>query len=333
MKRILSGLMVLFVLLSLCACGGNADSGKETEPQPSALPSNIMQKEDPKGDDSMNVLFISNSTCYYFRDELYGLLTAAGYENVTLALTYYSGCSVKQHHDWWKSGEANYQFRVYDKNGEHSYEGYSLEAALRFRNWDVISFDNNARSFASGEVAVSLANAEPYFGELYGDIQKQFPLSRFFWHEVWANEIGYSLAFKMETIEQRTRVYEAKKGVAKIMADTYGLEIVPTGDAWEKVRDNELITTPVAGIPLDRFTLCTRVLNKQLKDDFSHDGDMGGGQYLNACVWFEVITGQSCVGNTFRPKYEYAGIDCSLSEEKIALLQNAAHEAVAELKK
>lgn len=334
MKRFPCLFLAIVTVLSLCACGGG--EAPQTEPTPLTDPTlspYIMQKEDPKGDDSLNVLFVSNSTCYYFRDELYGLLTAAGYEDVTLALTYYSGCSVKQHYDWWKSDEANYQFRVYDKDGEHSYEGYSLEAALRFRNWDIISFDNNSRSFSSGEVAVSLANAEPYFGELFGYIKEQIPLSRFFWHEVWANEIGYSLAFKMETVEQRTMIYNAKKGVAKIMADTYGLEVVPTGDAWEKVRDNELITTPITGIPVDKFTLCTRVMNNALKDDFTHDGDMGGGQYLNACVWFEIITGQSCVGNTFRPSYQYAGIDCSLSEEKITLLQNAAHEAVAELKK
>ena len=340
MKKLFVGVLALFLLFGLCACG-SAETPEKDQTQPTdptdltepALAPNIMQREDPTGDDSMNILFVSNSTCYYFRDELYGLLTAAGYEDVTLALTYYSGCSIKKHYDWWKSGEANYEFRVCDKDGEHIYEGYSLEAALGFRNWDVISFDNNAGSFASGEIATSLANAEPYFGELFAGIKEQFPLSRFFWHEVWSNEIGYSLSFKMETVEQRTAVYNAKKGVAQIMADTYGLEIVPTGDAWEKVRDNQLITTPISGIPMDKFTLCTRVQSNALKDDFTHDGDMGGGQYLNACVWFEIITGESCLGNTFRPKYEYAGIDCSLSEEKIALLQNAAHEAVAELKK
>lgn len=279
----------------------------------------------------MNVLFVSNSTCFYFPDELVGMLSAAGYRDVKLCLVYSSGCSIKQHYDWWKAKEAHYTFYVDDATGRKSIADCDLMTALNYCNWDIISFDNNARSFASGEVTTSLANAEPYFGELFGYIKEQFPKSRFFWHEVWANEIGYSLAFKMETVEQRTQVYNAKKGVAKIMADTYGLEIVPTGDAWEKVRDNALITTPVAGIPIDKFTLCTRVQSNALKDDFSHDGDMGGGQYLNACVWFEVITGKSCVGNTFRPQYEFAGIDCSLSEEKIALLQNAAHEAVAAL--
>ena len=56
--------------------------------------------------------------------------------------------------------------------------------------------------------------------------------------------------------------------------------------------------------------------------DYKHDGDIGGGMYVNACVWYEVLMGESCVGNKWRPDYD-------LSEEKIAALQEAAHAAVA----
>jgi len=278
----------------------------------------------------MKVLFVSNSTCYYFTDELFGLLIADGIEDAVLGLVYYSGCSLQRHWEWWNAGEAGYEFRILDKNGLRSVKDCSLETALHSYDWDVVSFDNNSRSFASGDVQTSLGNAEPYFGELLRVIKKQLPDARYLWHEVWANEIGYSLAYKMETKEQRTDVFNAKHGVARIMQETYGVEVVPTGDAWEKVRDMELFSTPVPGIPIDRFTLCTRVLNGKLKDDYSHDGDMGGGQYLNACVWFEVLTGKSSIGNTFRPQYTFMDIDCSLSEEKIGILQNAAHEAVTE---
>lgn len=278
----------------------------------------------------MNVFFVSNSTCYYFADELYGLLAAAGHEDVTLGLVYYSGCSIKQHNQWRKADNNGYQFRVLDKNGLQIMENCSLKTALKYCNWDVITFDNNAWSFRSGDAQSALNEAEPHFGELYGYIKEQLPLARYLWHEVWANEIGYSLAFKIETKEQRNRVYEAKRGVMKAMMEKYSIEGIPTGDAWEKVRDLPLFTTPIAGTGAERFTLCSRVQNGAFKDDFSHDGDMGGGQYLNACVWFEVLTGKSCLGNTFRPKYELSGIDCSLTEEKISVLQNAAHEAVAE---
>ena len=72
-------------------------------------------------------------------------------------------------------------------------------------------------------------------------------------------------------------------------------------------------------------TLCARLGVRGDEGDYGHDGDIGGGQYLNACVWFEILTGESCLGNTFRPSYE-------LSEEKIAILQAAAHQAVADRK-
>ena len=281
----------------------------------------------------MNVLFVSNSTCNYLADELYGMLSTAGCGDAVLGLVYYAGCSIAQHEQWRKEGAANYEFRLWDQTGYRAMEACSLQMALDFLPWDVITFDNNAKSFASGEVEASLAQAEPYFGSLYGAIRQQFPSARYLWHEVWSNEIGYHSAFEMKTKAQRTQVYLAKRGVMEHMQKTYGMEVVPTGDAWEKVRDLPLFTTPIAGLPIDRFTLCTRIKNGMLWDDFSHDGDMGGGQYLNACVWFEVLTERSCLGNTFRPVYVFEGMDCSLSEEKIAILQQAAHEAVAALGK
>ena len=281
----------------------------------------------------MNVLFVSNSTCYYFTDELMGLLKAAGHENVTLALTYYSGCSVKRHHQWLMEGAKNYQFRVLDQNGLQVYENTGLEEALSFREWDVISFDNNARSFGSGDVETSLAEAEPWFGELYARIREKCPHARYMWHQVWANEIGYSMAFKMETVAQRTRVYEAKKGVMEIMAKTYGMEKVPTGDAWEKVRDLPIFRKPHPAFPeTEQFTLCSRIVKGAFKDDFSHDGDIGGGQFLNACVWFECLTGDSCLDNPFRPEYTHNGMDCSLTPEQCRILRQAAHQAVGEVK-
>ena len=281
----------------------------------------------------MKVLFISNSTCYYFADELYGLLAADGYADAVLGLTYYPGCSVRQHTQWYKENASNYQFRVIDRHGLHVQENCSLHQALDHTDWDCFTFDNNAASFASGDVQLSLAQSEPEFGWLYRAIKEKFPDSRYLWHEVWANEIGYRSAFEMKTKEQRTQVYRAKQGVMRHMQKTYGVEIVPTGDAWEKVRDLPLFTKPVEGLTIDRFTLCTRVKNGMLWDDFSHDGDMGGGQYLNACVWFEVLTGKNCMGNSFRPHYTFDGIDCSLSEEKIAVLQQAAHDAAAAIVK
>ena len=282
---------------------------------------------------SLHVFFVSNSTCYYFTDELYCMLAAAGHEDAVLALVYYGGCSVEQHCRWARESAANYELRIIDKDGLRASDGYSLEKALTEAggSWDVITFDNNARTFASGEMQTALAITEPWFSELFGYVKALQPDSRFLWHEVWSNEVGYNGAFRMESREQRTRVYRAKYELMHHMMKQYGIGGVPTGDAWEKVRDLPLFAAPLPEFPqAERFTLNSRIHKGEFYDDFSHDGDIGGGQYLNACVWFEILTGESCLGNPFRPQYFYEGNDVSLTEEKIAALQKAAHEAVAE---
>ena len=66
-------------------------------------------------------------------------------------------------------------------------------------------------------------------------------------------------------------------------------------------------------------TLCNK--NGLRSGDNYHDGDTGGGQFLNACVWYEVITGESCLENEFVPMY-------GLEETKITAIKEAAHQAV-----
>lgn len=324
--RLLS--LCLIPVLMLGGCGGGTTESPPDEPTEATLPKNIMQKSDPKEDNVLNILLIGNSSCVYWPDELYGMLTAAGYTDVNVCDVYYSGCSLQKHWTWWKSGERHYRFDVHNKNGLTQTPDYNLDDCLRTYNWDVISLQGNMGLFGKNDITGALANVEPYLDELVAYIRGQFPLSRMMWHQTWATEIGYNLAFEMKTVEQRTQMHQVQQGVAAAVSKKYDLTVVPTGDALEKIRDLPLFNTPVEGIPIAEVSPFTRVANNKLADDGVHDGDMGGGQYLNACVWFEVITGRSCVGNTFRPQYTYAGLDCSLSEEKISVLQNAAHEAV-----
>jgi len=345
MKRFLILLLTLS-LIPLAGCAGEINTAtKETVPPSLSETESATEEskttkedsrvfpEDPSKDGVLNVFFVSNSTCYYFTDELYGLLSSAGYEKVNLVLAYYSGCSIQTHYEWYRINKKGYQLRVYNEKGLKTTANQSLMDAMRLYNWDFISFDNNARSFASGDTQTAIDVAEPYFGLLFQALKEKFPKANFAWHQVWANEIGYDGAFQMTSKDQRNKVYQAKKGVMEQMMKTYGIGGVPTGDAWEKVRDLPLFTQPLSAFSgVDHFTLCSRIASNKFKDDFSHDGDIGGGQYLNACVWFEILTGKSCVENPFRPKYSFGGKDVSLSEEKISVLKNAAHEAVAEFK-
>lgn len=124
MKRI-TALLALILALStlLTACGGAAEPTEATQMK------NIYQTSDPSQDDTMNILMIGNSLCYYYVEELYGMLKAAGIK-ANVCNVYYSGCSIAQHWAWWKSGEANYDFFVTNENGRVKTTGTDLEWCL-----------------------------------------------------------------------------------------------------------------------------------------------------------------------------------------------------------
>ena len=247
---------------------------------------------------------------------------------------YYSGCSLKQHYDFWKGGQKPYKYYVTNKNGQQSTPDMGLVDALPTRNWDYIVFHNNAHSSRSENAQQAYPETEPYLKELLEYVRGQFPLSKYMWMNKWAPDVGYKVSFQMTSVEQRKNIQKTDMEVGKLVEKDFGLETVPCGNAWEKVRDLELFTTAPEGIPgIEKFSMFTMIFNGKISDDSVHDGDIGGGQYLNACVWFEALTGKSCIGNTFRPKYTYQAWDLSLSEEKIELLQKTAHETVEENKK
>lgn len=274
---------------------------------------NIYQKSDPAQDDTLNILMIGNSLCYYYVEELYGMLKAAGIK-ANVCNVYYSGCTVKQHWTWWKSGEANYDYFITNEEGRVKTEGTNLEWCLQRQNWDVISLqDHNVQD----PVAETEA-AKQWRTELWGYIKEQFPMSRYLWQQPWSRQVGNKF-YVMESAEKQQKVAEQNRQAAMIVCKEQNLERVNSGDAWQIVRKEH---------GYDK--LCARIgKGENHEGDNGHDGDWGGGQYLTACVWFEVVTGQSCIGNTYRPKYITADSqDLSLSEDMIQMLQQSAHKAV-----
>ena len=112
----------------------------------------------------------------------------------------------------------------------------------------------------------------------------------------------------MANLEKAKEMYELINGVCERYNELTDIPLVPCGTAWEYARANPIIGD----------TLCDKPGGG---GDYYHEGDIGGGQYLNAAVYYEVITGNDVRGNTWRPGYD-------ISEEKILALQEAAHAAV-----
>ena len=327
MRKICLFLAIVLLILSFPSCSSaiepapeetkaeavtetKAEASKEKEEEETEPKKTIMQDYDPAEDDVINVLMIGSSSCYYYVEELAGIANAAGMD-MLVCNVYYSGCKLEQHWTWWKSGEANYEYYETDEMGRIKVgDPVNLKFCLERENWDIISLQQSPVRLLHTDYEKAHKEADAYAKALMKYLKEQFPQSKFYWHQLWAWEMGVDHAgMVMDSKEKQQGMADFLHQFAIEMCALLDVQRVPTGDAWQLVRHN-----PVIG-----EELCKRTN----KNDHFHDGDVGGGQYLNACVWFETITGESCLGNTWRPKnYE-------LSEEKITLLQNAAHQAVA----
>ena len=259
----------------------------------------------PQENEVVNILMVGNSFCYYYPDELFGLAKEAGIK-LNICNVYYSGCTIQQHYNWWKNGESKYQFFIYNENGRRKIENCNLETCLSAFDWDVISIQDGSGTYRTGGVTGALSAREPGLTELLKLFKERFPSADLYWHHTWALQVGYERnGFAVPDTETQTKHYRDQCTLTQNVVKKHGLTVIPSGEAWQIARANELIGD----------TLCMA--------DCQHDGEEGGGQYLNACVWFEMLTGRSVIGNTYRPPY-------NLLEEKIPVLQQAAHDAVTE---
>ena len=274
----------------------------------------------PADDGVLRILAIGNSFCYYFMDELYGMLKANGIEAV-ITNAYHSGCKLEQHWTWLNSKSPEYLFITHSSNGKYTSEHIGLEAGIRTQNWDIVTLQHSyANVLTSYDTAY--ASMEPFASNLYAYLKEKFPLAKQYWHQTWSHQVGFPGYVenapedtKVLSVEKQASDYEIIRQTALKMCEDHKVDRIPSGDAWQLARTDTRVGD----------NLCARLSINNGEGDYYHDGDIGGGQYLNACVWFETITGQSCIGNTFRPT------DYTLSEEMITGIQEAAHKAVADM--
>ena len=336
--RILSACMIPTLLLG---CGGGAvapTTAPSSEPAPTEdLYKNAYHKENPADDDTLYILTAAASNSYYFLDELYGLLEAAGIKAKVCSL-YKGSTGINQYHQYWKNNENVFQLIVHDENGVTTMEGMNLDMALKYYNFDVYNMQEGNAPHRQGKTPQQAADERMLaHKEIIEHIREKCPFTKQYYQEIFALDIGFDHAkylsvfgqslpqgqanYQMATREQQKAFQKSIRDYTEIVCKDFDLGIIPCGRAWDIARENPLCNR-----------MCGRLAVNNGEGDYVHDGDVGGGQYLSACVWFETITGQSCIGNTFRPVYKQGSMEHTLSEEMITVLQKAAHQAVEELK-
>ena len=290
----------------------------------------------PSDDTTLKLLMVGNSFCYYYVEELYALLAESlpqGITDVEVYNLYYSGCSVQQHYSWWQAGTAKYDLYRTDREGRKQLgekQGWTLEAALAQGNWDYISLQNSSMSYLADDMdALLQQEIYPNAGPLLNRFHEQFPYTKLLWHRTWAYEVNRVYQDTVYTEELLVQYDQNMQYICEKVCEEYkdlGLTMVDTGNAWAKARElaagTELI--PTGG-------LCARLgYSKYITDvahsgDGYHDGDIGGGQLLNAYVWYMTITGDTdLTDSTYVPTYKYGSQTYTLSDAFIAVLKEAA---------
>ena len=194
-----------------------------------------------------------------------------------------------------------------------------LEWCLAQGDWDFISLQQSNGPIRREGPAQHLENVALYTDSLISYFRQEFPKVEFLWHQTWAVQVGYDRdGTTMTSYEGQVTSTAISREFAILLCEKYNARRVNSGEAWMNVRSTGY------------DNLCARLAINNGEGDYYHDGDIGGAQYLNACVWFETLTGLSCVGNPYRPTYTHNGKTYNLEEDFVQMLQECAHKAVVE---
>ena len=262
-------------------------------------------------------------------DELEGMARAAGL-TVNVYNAYYSLASGNQVDAHWdnltvnKNNTSKNTYKLYKtSNGSRKQLGSSttLAGAISYTKWDAVIMNESVRPRKCDTYEAMYKNTVEDAKRIYDYIKAEHPQASLFWYQGFSYEIGWTSSDDeseyMTTKERQDTNHENIKAASRLICQQNDISILPVGDAWQLARAN----------PNFGQHLTERWLNGNHKEDHYHDGE-SGGQYLNACVFFEGLFQKSCIGNTYFPK---AGgeMQYPLNQDKVNQLQQMAHEAVA----
>lgn len=279
---------------------------------------------------TVKLLTIGNSFSANATHYLGDLAKAGGHTLIHQPLVI-GGASFQVHADKAKLHEA----KPDDKAGLYT-SGRGLKENLVLDNWDYVTIQQ--ASIKSHD----FSTYQPHAGWLRNYVSKHAPQAKLLVHETWEYRVD-DPRFAVKTPkpgEPKTQdeMHQGLRAAYDKIAAEFGARIIPTGDAFHLADTDAKWGFRVDAKPFDAKTAKEPALPDQThslhvgwrwaksKDGkkivLSMDGHHANlaGEYLGACVWYEVLFGDSPVGLAFIPK----GLDAAYAR----FLQETAHQAV-----
>lgn len=227
-----------------------------------------------------------------------------------------------------------------DPKGLYGGSGRGLKEILADGPHDFVTIQMS--SFKSHD----LKNYRPYAAQLQTYVRQHAPEAQLIVHETWAYRVDDPRfgPFDPNKGEPKPGEPTTQRAMYDMLADAYRtiaaelkVPLIPVGDAFIAADENEkwgyrvdktfdLKTAKHPALPDQTHSLHVgRGWKPSAKGGYylSIDGHHANtaGSYLAACVWYEVLFGTSCVGNSF----DVPKVDADYTR----FLQETAHAAVA----
>ncbi|MCX6906918.1 MAG: DUF4886 domain-containing protein [Verrucomicrobia bacterium] len=219
-----------------------------------------------------------------------------------------------------------------DKAGCYT-NGRSLKQELTANRWDFVTIQQ--ASIKSHDIATY----RPFAAQLHGYIRKHAPQAKVLVHQTWAYRCD-DPRFKKPPAKPgepatREAMYRSLSSAYRTIAIELGARVIPVGDAfnladsdpkWGYRPDTKFDFKNARSPALPDQTHSLHVgwrwmKGKDGKETLRMDGHHANtaGEYLGACVFYEVLFNETVVGNTFIPP--------SLAPTYARFLQETAHRA------
>jgi hypothetical protein len=279
---------------------------------------------------TVRLLTIGNSFSRNATRHLDDLAKAGGHELIHRPIVV-GGASLELHATKAQANERD----PADPAGRYT-NGLSLKEMLRADRWDFVTIQQ--ASLKSHD----LATYRPFAAQLRDFIREHAPQAKLLVHQTWAYRVDDPRFTKPsgKSGEPATQeaMYRGLSRAYRAIARELGTGLIPVGDAFfladtdpqwgyrvDAVFDFKSAQPPA--LPDQRCSLHVGWRWQKAKDcvmRLSMDGHHANtaGEYLGACVWYEVLFGESAVGNPF----EAPGVEPGHAH----FLQQTAHRAVTQ---
>ncbi|HCN28619.1 MAG TPA: DUF4886 domain-containing protein [Verrucomicrobiales bacterium] len=280
--------------------------------------------------ETVRLLTIGNSFSRNATNHLGGLAKAGGHELIHESIVI-GGASLELHSEKALLHEKD----PANKDGLYT-SGRSLAQHLRQERWDFVSIQQ--ASIKSHD----FATYEPHGSRLAALIRSHAPGARILVHQTWAYRVDDPRFTKPSNTDgepaTQEQMYRGLTAAYDQLASLIGARVIPVGDAFFAADTDPQWGYKPGSVPFDPKTARRPALPDQthslhvgwrwakarnsVKITLGMDGHHANlaGEYLGACVWYEVLFGDTPPGSTHLPK----GLDAAHAR----FLQETAHHAV-----